>query len=157
MRGGRGAIRRSLVGVLAALVLVPVVGAGIATAAPPVPPKLADATSVSWALVTDPDFGTVCQLSANAVLDPAMAGGERVFARVWVHTRFIDFDGYANPWDEWQILGGRLGHGTAAFSGTAGFIPTKYGHYEVDWVRFDLAYRSGEVFDSRVVTTSYGC
>jgi hypothetical protein len=157
MRGGRGAMRRSLVGVLAALVLVPVVGSGVAAAGPPAPPTYAEATSVSWDLVTEEEWGTVCQLSANAVLDRPMAGGERVFAHVWVHTRFIDFDGYANPWDTWQIVGGRLGHGTASFSGTAGFIPTKYGHYEVDWVRFDLTYRSGEVIDSLVVNTSYGC
>jgi hypothetical protein len=159
--GGRGAMRRSLVGVLVGLVLVPVVGSGFALAAAPAAPTYAEATSVQWGLVTD-EWGTYCQLTANAVLDRPMGGGERVFAHVWVHATWIEFDGTPVP-QEWVFMSGRLGSGTDAFSGTTGFqLPSKYGHYEVDWVRFDLAYRSlpnrpGVVYDTLTRDTAFGC
>ena len=146
-------MRRSVLSVVAALMLVVLPGGSLAVAAPPVVPQIGD-VSVRWGWYEWDDGTTMCTLIADAALDPGFTKGPRVFATAYVHYMWVGDGG--GTWQELRYWQTRLGRGDTLVHTYLGFGDDG-GYYVVDRVGFELTTVRGEVLTSREVPTANTC
>jgi hypothetical protein len=145
-------VRRSVLGVLVALMLVPVVGGGVALAAPPVPPRITD-VAVTWGMRTWDDGTVWCTLMTTATFDPGFTKGSPVYAHAYAHLRWVGFgDG---SWQDWNFSIDRLQRGDTSLHTYTGFGGDHA--LVVDRVRFELWSKPGDLLDSMEVPTANTC
>ena len=147
-------MRRSAVGVLAALVLVPVIGGSVALAGPPVTPQITD-VSTTWGMRVWDDGVSRCTLIADAVLDPGYTKGPRVYAHVYAHFMWVGEGG--GTWQDFNYWNARLSRGATTVHSYTNFDGGGLGYYIVDQVRYDLTSARGEVLSTRAVSTTNTC
>lgn len=153
MRGHR-AMGRTAPSVLAALVLVPLIGGGVALASPPARPEIMEVTA-RWGLVTWDDGTTWCTLIADAALEPGFTRGSPVSARAYVHYMWVGEGGGTFQW--FNFAGYRLSRGDTNVHAYMGFWGGDQGYYIVDQVRFDLISVRGDVLSSMEIGTANTC
>ena len=146
-------MKRSAMALLAALVLVPVVGNGVAIAAPPVAPRIVSVTA-EWGMRDWSDGTTRCTLIMNASLDPGITKGRPMFADAHVHFTWVEGGSQTsvdfNYWSTRLARGDTTLHSYTSFMGDGGY-------YVVDHVRYDLTGPNGNLLSTMGVDTVNTC
>jgi hypothetical protein len=140
--------------VLTALVLVPLLGGGVALAGPPATPQITDVTA-RWGMYTWDDGSTWCTLIADAALDPGFTKGSPVSARSYVHYMWVGEGGGTFQWFNYWTL--KLSRGDTNVHTYMGFYGGDQGYYVVDRVRYELISVRGQVLSSIEVSTTNTC
>lgn len=140
--------------VLAALVLVPLLGGGVALASPPARPEITDVTA-RWGIFPWDDGSQRCTLIADAALDPGFTKGSPVYARAYVHYRWVGDGGGTFDW--FNFSSPRLSRGDTTVHAYTSFDGMGQGYYVADRVRFDLTSRQGDVLSTMEVSTANTC
>jgi hypothetical protein len=146
-------MRRPVLGVLAALVLVILVGGGVAVAGPPVAPEIAG-VATRWGMIEWDDGIARCTLVADAALDPGFARGAPVVAHAYAHFMWVGDGG--GTWQEFNYWNVRLSRGDTSVHTYTSFGGDT-GYYVVDRVRFDLTSGRGALLSSKTVSTTNTC
>jgi hypothetical protein len=148
-------MRLSALRVSAALVLVPLLGGGVALAAPPATPEISG-VAARWAVIAWDDGISRCTLVADAALDPGFTKGPPVYARAYARYTWVGNDD--STWQsDFNYSIQKLSRGATTVHTYASFEPGGYGYYIVDRIRFELTSIPGELLSSMEVPTTNTC
>jgi hypothetical protein len=153
--GRRDAMRRSALSILAALVLVPLLGGGVALAAPPAPPQVTG-VSVMWDMRTWDDGISRCTIMADAMLDPAFTKGQPIYALAYYHYKWVGVGG-EDTFYWFSFNSPKVSRGATKVHVYGALETWDQGHYVVDAVRFDLISLRGKLISSMEVSTTNTC
>lgn len=148
-------MRRSAFSVLAALVLVPLLGGGVALAAPPAQPQIAG-INVIWDMRTWDDGISRCTVMADAALDPAFTKGAPVSALAYFHHKWVG-EGSDDTFYWTALAWAKPSRGATNIHVYTAFDTWGDGYWIVDAIRMDLLGVRGNVLSSLEVPTMNTC
>jgi hypothetical protein len=144
-------MRRVILAVLAAMILVSLPGSVVA--ARPTPPQVSDVTA-RWGMYEWDDGIARCTLIADAVIDPGFTGGRPVYALAYAHFMWVGEGG--GTWQDFTFTSVRLVRGTTGVHAYTAFMGDD-GYYVVDRVWFDIVNGRGDVISSKAISTTNTC